>query len=100
MAVSKKPVHVSKLIPRAVKTIAGSKVARGPDVVKSLSRQPANRAVDNWLTYDTQARVMALAAESNRDVKSILSLAVSVYSATVHVGAKHPERFARRTKER
>jgi hypothetical protein len=84
----KKTHHIATVIPKVVrrltKTLNAAAVADVPH--RAAARQKIG--LGNWMTYETQAKVMALAAESGRDVKEVLRLAVAVYSATLHGGAK------------
>ena len=84
-----KPEQIRKDVAAAVKKLTGMPGCRVIEARMSVPRLNSRENLQRWLTPESQTRVIALAAEFERDVAQITTVAINLYSIIAHNPEKH-----------
>ena len=85
-----KTIHIGKIIKPLLARTQSALAAPVQEPRIPTPRLNSRENLQRWLTPETQARIIALAAELNRDVAQITAVAINLYTIIV----RHPDRHS------
>jgi hypothetical protein len=84
-----KTIHIGKILKPLLARTQSALAAPPTEPRSPTPRLNSRENLQRWLTPETQARIIALAAELNRDVAQITTVAINLYSVIAHNPEKH-----------